>query len=325
MLLWHFLMKNKSGNLVFKITMRQNLSWVVAGVILSMTLVSCTSAKPSVIKNSKKNSIRPKIALVLGGGGAKGFAHVGVIKVLESHGIQPHIITGTSSGSLVGSLYASGKTAKELELIATSVTNEELLDITLSKQGFIEGIKLKNWVNQQVKGKKIEQLPIKFACIATDLTDNSKVVLNKGDTGLAVQASSSIRNVFIPPRINNRRHADGGLTSLIPVKTAQEMGADIIIAVDISAPAKTDKELDFWAVLDQNLNVMPKQKQAELALADVVISPEVGHIGTTDMINREETIQAGEVATRAKIGEIKQKIAKYQQLNKITVATATVH
>lgn len=289
----------------------------------SIVITGCSTtatSQSSTIQNTQPTP-RPQIALVLGGGGAKGFAHVGVIKALEANGIKPHIITGTSSGSLVGSLYASGKTPEQLELIATSVTNDELLDVTISKQGFIEGIKLRNWINNQVNGKKIEQLPIKFACVATDLTNNEKVVFDKGDTGLAVQASSSIRNIFIPPRINNRRYADGGLTSLVPVQTAKNMGADIVIAVDVSSPAKNQTNLDFWALLDKNFNAFPKNQQAELKLADVIIKPEVGHIGTTNMVHREETIEMGEKATSAKIAEIKQKIIDFQKTQSLPTSS----
>lgn len=285
-------------------------------MMLSLGLTACTSMPPTTTSPIKQAP--PNIALVLGGGGAKGFAHIGVIKVLEQNGIKPDLIVGTSSGSIVGSLYASGKSASELEEIATHMSNSELLDFTLSKQGFIEGIQLQNWVNTQVGDRKIEQLPIRFAAIATNLSTTDptaqKTVFSTGDTGLAVRASSSVKNVFIPPRINNQRYADGGLTSLVPVQTAKSMGAKIIIAVDISAPATTqdNKKMDFWALLDKSLNVMPTKPSAELALANVVIRPQVGHVGTTDTINREAIIQAGETATLAKLDEIKIAIKPYQ-------------
>ncbi|MGL5252838.1 MAG: patatin-like phospholipase family protein, partial [Moraxella sp.] len=147
----------------------------LALTLLATSLIACTSTTaPS--KTPIKSPTPPKtptVALVLGGGGAKGFAHVGVIKVLEQNGIKPDLIVGTSSGSLVGSLYASGKSARELEDIATHVSNDELLDYTLSKQGFIEGIKLQNWVNAQVGNRPIEALPIRFAAIATNLSTTS--------------------------------------------------------------------------------------------------------------------------------------------------------
>lgn len=289
------------------------LSLTMTLALTSSILTACVSPKPALATQPKS----PNIALVLGGGGAKGFAHVGVLKVLEKNGIKPDLIVGTSSGSLVGSLYASGMPASELEEIATHVSDSELLDYTLSKQGFIEGVKLQNWVNEQVDNRKIEQLPIRFAVIATNISTTDpnaqKTVFTTGDTGQAVRASSSVPTVFIPPRINNQRYADGGLVSITPVQTAKDMGAKVIIAVDITAPAsrKYQNNLDFCALLDKNLGVMPTQASAELKLADVVIRPEVGHIGTSDTVNREATILAGERATLDKLKQIKAVVKPY--------------
>lgn len=285
--------------------------------LLTLALAACTTT-PTPPSQPIKPRPTPKIALVLGGGGAKGFAHIGVIKVLEKNGIKPDLIVGTSAGSLVGSLYASGKSAKDLEDIATHVSNDELLDFTLSKQGFIEGVKLQNWVNTQVAHRPIEKLPIRFASVATDLTTKQKVVFDKGDTGLAVRASSSVYGVFIPPRIEtangNKRYGDGGLTSLVPVQTAKDMGATFVIAVDVSAPPKNSNPQDFWALLDQTFAVMPyKNNTAEINVADVIIRPDVGDIGTTNTVARAATIKAGELATEQKIAEIKQKLGKFQQ------------
>lgn len=284
------------------------------GVTLALTssvLTACVSPQPTLTTQPKA----PNIALVLGGGGAKGFAHVGVLKVLEKNGIKPDLIVGTSSGSLVGSLYASGKSADEIADIATHISDSELLDFTLSKQGFIEGNRLQNWINAQVDNRPIEKLPIPFAVVATNLTTQQKAVFTTGDTGLAVRASSSVPTVFIPVRINNQRYADGGLVSITPVQTAKDMGAKVIIAVDITAPAgkKYQNNLDFWALLDKNLGVMPTQASAELKLASVVIRPEVGHIGTSDTVNREATILAGEKATLAKLPAIKMAIKPYRR------------
>lgn len=289
---------------------------ITTSIYLTVTACTQTPVIPTQpIKSPAKPSVKPKIALVLGGGGAKGFAHVGVIKVLEKNGITPDLIVGTSSGSLVGSLYASGKSASEIEDIATHVRNNELLDYSWSKQGFIEGIKLQNWVNTQVDNQPIEKLPIRFASVATDLTTKQKAVFDKGNTGLAVRASSSVYGVFVPPRINNKRYGDGGLTSLVPVQTAKQMGADIIIAVDVSSPPKNSHPQDFWALLDKTFAVIPNQANAaEIKWADVVIHPAVGDIGTTNTIAREATIKAGEIATLAKLSDIEQKIGKFQKL-----------
>ncbi|MEJ6069874.1 patatin-like phospholipase family protein, partial [Psychrobacter sp. 16-Bac2893] len=181
---------------------------------------------------------KPTVALVLGGGGAKGFAHVGVIKALEENGIKPTLVVGTSVGSLVGSLYASGYTAKQLEHLALNTTDSELTDFTLSNQGFIEGIKLKNFINANVGGRTIENFPIRFAAITAEKNTLKKTVFTTGDVGLAVQASCSVPNIFIAPRIPEKvgkKYIDGGVVSLVPVDSARDLGADIIIAVDVTA------------------------------------------------------------------------------------------
>lgn len=262
-------------------------------------------AQPTVVKP-------PVIALALGGGGAKGFAHVGVIKVLESHNIKANIVTGTSAGSFVGSLYASGKSPYQLQQIALNLQEDDIRDLTLSKQGFVEGQKLQDYVNKQVKNVPIQQFPIRFAAIATQLDTGKKTAFNYGNAGQAVRASCSIPNIFIPARIGGKRYVDGGLVSPIPVTTAKAMGADIIIAVDISAKPKAGKPLNLWSLLDQSLNIMSLGAiQAELKQADVVIKPPVGHIGTLDLSQRHATLLAGEQAAQAQLPNIKQAIKQY--------------
>lgn len=256
----------------------------------------------------------PQLALVLGGGGAKGFAHIGVLNVLESHGIKPDVIVGTSMGAVVGSLYASGKSAAQLEQIALSVRDDELLDFTLSKQGFIEGVRLQNWINAHVGNRPIERLPIRFISIATDAIDKRKVELSQGDTGLAVRASSSVYGVFIAPRINNRRYLDGGMVSLVPVQTAKDTGARVIVAVDVFAPTDTaqpasHKLQDFWTQLDAALGATPIKDSAELALADVVIRPDVRAIGTANLHAKAAAIRAGEAAAKRALPTLLQQLS----------------
>lgn len=256
----------------------------------------------------------PQLALVLGGGGAKGFAHIGVLKVLEQHGIKPDLIVGTSMGAVVGSLYASGKSATQLEQIALNVRDDELLDFTLSKQGFIEGVRLQNWINAQVGHRPIERLPIRFISIATDAIDKRKVELSQGDTGLAVRASSSVYGVFIAPRINNRRYLDGGMVSLVPVQTAKDTGARVIVAVDVFAPTDaaqpaSHKPQDFWTQLDAALGATPIKDSAELALADVVIRPDVRAIGTANLHAKAAAIRAGEAAAERALPTLLQQLS----------------
>ena len=169
-------------------------------IVFGLSMSACNSLKP-ISTTAPVVTHKPTVALVLGGGGAKGFAHVGVIKALEENGITPTLVVGTSIGSLVGSLYASGYTAKQLERLALTTTDSELTDFTLSNQGFIEGIKLKNFINAKVAKRPIENFPISFAAIAAEKHTLKKAVFTTGDAGLAVQASCSVPNVFIAPRV----------------------------------------------------------------------------------------------------------------------------
>jgi len=252
--------------------------------------------------------------LALGGGGAKGFAHIGVIKVLESHGIKAKIVTGTSAGSFVGSIYASGQTPYQMQNLALKLQESDLRDLTLNSQGIILGQKLQNYVNTQVGNKPIEKFPIRFAAVATRLDNGKKAEFIKGNEGQAVWASCSIPNGFVPAVIGNTKYVDGGLVSPIPVKTAKDMGADIVIAVDISARPTGDKPLSMWGLLDQTINIMGQQSiNEELSQANVVIQPKVGHLGVLDLKSSNQAILEGEKSAQAKITAIQNAITAFKK------------
>lgn len=257
----------------------------------------------------------PVVALVLGGGGVKGFAHVGVIKVLEAQGIRPNLIVGTSAGSFVGALYASGLDALALQRVALSIQESDIRDLTLNSQGFLIGEKLQQFVNTQVKGKAIHEFPTRFAAVATDLQSGQKVVFNYGNAGQAVRASCSIPNVFLPTRIGNRQYVDGGLVSPVPVITARDMGADVVIAVDISArPRGGAQGLGWWGLLDQTINIMSQQAiRNELPKADVVIQPSVQHADALRLDQRHEFLLEGEGAALALLPEIRAAVDKARE------------
>lgn len=282
---------------------------------IALSLVGCdktTQTKPTV--TSPVSTRAPVVALALGGGGAKGFAHIGVIKVLESHGIKPKIITGTSAGSFVGSIYASGKTPYQMQQIALQLKESDLRDLTLNRQGVVLGQKLQNYVNQQIGNKPIEKFPIRFAAVATRLDNGQKAEFIKGNAGQAVRASCSIPNVFVPATIGNVKYVDGGLVSPIPVKTAKDMGADIVIAVDISARPVGNKPLNMWGLLDQTINIMGQQSiNEELGQANIVIQPKVGHLGTLDLAASNEAILEGEKAAQLKIKAIEKAIMDFKK------------
>lgn len=255
--------------------------------------------------------VSPKVALVLGGGAVRGFAHIGVIKVLEAQGIVPDMVVGTSAGSVVGVLYAAGYTGFELQKIAFKLDEDTVGDWSIPSRGFIKGEALQSYINKAVQNKTIENLRKPFAAVATDLHSGEMVVFRRGNAGQAVRASSSIPAVFQPVTINGRDYVDGGLTSPIPVKVARDMGADVIIAVDISAKPKYAKIDGFTDILLQTFAIMGQSiSRRELADADVVIRPETGGFGAGDFTKKHEAILEGEKAAQAAMPLIRQKVQR---------------
>ncbi len=281
--------------------------------LIGLSLAACSPVQKTSTSSNMSKAREPVIALALGGGGAKGFAHVGVIKILESHGIKPKIVTGTSAGSFVGSLYASGKTPYQLQDLAIKLKESDLRDLTFNSQGIVQGQKLQDYVNREIANRPIEKFPIRFAAIATRLDNGQKTIFIKGNAGQAVRASCSIPNVFVPTVIGGVKYVDGGLVSPIPVSSAKQMGADIVIAVDISA-RPTGKATSMLGLLDQTLNIMGQQAiNQELQQATVVIQPSVGNLGPLDLSGSQQAILAGEQATQSKLPQIQAAIARFKQ------------
>lgn len=274
------------------------------------------AARPAAAapKKPPAHNARPAVAIALGGGAAKGFAHIGVLKVLHEHGIPVDIVTGTSAGAVVGSLFASGMDAARLQHEAAALAQTDVVDLDFSGEGFIKGDKLQSWIDGKVGHRTIERLPVKFAAVATDAATGRMAVLDKGNTGLAVRASASIPGVFRPVDIGNRRYVDGGLSAPVPVSAAKALGADIVIAVDISArPAHPDESGNFLAFIDQSLNAMPPDALArELAAADIVIKPQVQKLGAISGFEQKaQAVKLGEAAARKALPQIKAALAKY--------------
>jgi NTE family protein len=254
-----------------------------------------------------------KIGLALGGGAARGFAHIGVIKVLESQGIVPDIVVGTSAGSLVGALYAAGNDGFALNKLALDMEEATISDWSIplfaKASGVLKGEALQNFVNKAVNNAPLEKMKIPFGVVATDLNSGMPVLFRRGNTGMAVRASSAVPGVFQPVRIGEHTYVDGGLVSPVPVRFAREMGADFVIAVNISAqpdaqPAASslDVLLQTFAIMGQSIN------QYELKNADIVIRPALGNMKGGDFGGRNLAILAGEQAAQGKVTEIKQKL-----------------
>ncbi|WFF38504.1 patatin-like phospholipase family protein [Moraxella nasibovis] len=219
----------------------------ITTVALTATLATgCTTAKQTV-QTTPTTQAMPTLALVLGGGGTRGYAHIGAIKALEEHGIRPNLVVGTSAGAMVGAIYASGKRIQDIEHAALTLNDTDLLTLAPSKQGLIDGTAIRRFVNDQVKHQTIEKFPTRFAAVATDAHAKTAVTIRQGDAGLAVQASSSLPNLFIAPRIpehGGKKYTDGGQVALLPSAIAKSLGADMVIAVDVMAtptPPAQDK------------------------------------------------------------------------------------
>ncbi len=265
-------------------------------VILMLTFTSCSFKKtyPPLITPPKKPA---KIALVLGAGASKGFAHVGVIKILEANKIPIDLIVGTSVGSAVGSLYSYGLNAFELQKISFSIEQKEIVDLTIPDNGFIKGEKLEEFINRILKNTPVEKLKLPFYAIATDILNGQETVFERGNTGQVVRASCSIPGVFRPVKIGDKFYVDGGVVSPVGVDAARRLGADFVIAVDISAGADRVPPCTTIETLLQSINIMyAKLAAIQLSRADVVIQPRVGYIGSSDFSKRHEAILEGEKA-----------------------------
>ncbi len=263
---------------------------------------------PEAPAPSPSIKVPPRIGLALGGGAARGFAHVGVIQVLEEAGIRPALVTGTSAGSLVAALYASGKNGAQLQHIAESMEEATIADWTLQvlSRGALRGEALAKYVNVQVGQKQIEALPMPLGIVATDLNSGNDIVFQRGDTGTAVRASSAVPAVFQPVKIGSREYVDGGLVSPVPVRAAKKMGAELIIAVDISSPPEAASASGTLEILLQTFTIMGKSiNSLELQGADVVIRPQLLGVSSADFGSRKRSIEAGRKAMLAALPQLR--------------------
>jgi NTE family protein len=253
-----------------------------------------------------------KLGLALGGGAARGFAHVGVIAVLEEAGLKPQLIVGTSAGSLVAALYASGKTSAQLQQTALNIEEFAITDwmLPIFGRGMFRGDALAKYVNELVAGRLMENMVIPLGIVATDLGNGSAVLFQKGDTGTAVRASSAVPAVFQPVKINGRDYVDGGLVSPVPVRFARQMGADLVIAVDISNPPEGNAADGSLQILLQTFAIMGKSiNDFELKGADLVVRPSQTGLKSADFTSRKLAIEAGRAAMLAALPALRARLA----------------
>ncbi|MBA4343216.1 MAG: esterase [Methylibium sp.] len=268
------------------------------------------ASAPEPVPTLPKPAPRPPlIGLALGGGAARGFAHIGVIQVLEEQGIKVDFLTGTSAGSLVAALYASGMNGRELASLAENMDEGAITDWSFPGRGLIRGEALARYVREKTGGRLIEQMPLPLGIVATDLSDGSGVLFRSGDTGAAVRASSAVPAVFQPVKIGAREFVDGGLVAPVPVRYARQMGADLVIAVDISSPPADKSPGDAMRMLLQTFAIMGRSiNHFELREADVVMRPQLNGVGSADFTARRRAIQAGREAAIALLPALRERI-----------------
>lgn len=291
---------------------------LLLGSASAFALAACgeLSRKPDLPAPRPVAARKPKVALALGGGAARGFAHIGVIKALETNGIVPDFIVGTSAGSVVGALYAAGHGPFELQKLAIQLDESSVTDWSLFDRGVIKGEALERFINTNVGNRPIEGLKRRFAAVATDLQTGEPIIFQRGNTGTAVRASSSIPGVFPPVPIGGREYVDGGLVAPIPVREARSLGADIVIAVDISGRPSGKKNQGSLDVLLDTISIMGGALgKVELAGAEVVIRPDMRGLASTNFQQRHEAILEGEKVGFAAIPRVKEAIAAWERKN----------
>lgn len=258
----------------------------------------------------------PRMALVLGGGSARGFAHIGVIKALEAHSIRPDAIFGASAGALVGAFWAAGVTAAAMESLAYRVRDDEVIDLVAgqagTRRGIVSGHALQAFVNQQLERRSIESFPIPFRAVATRYPQGSLHVFNQGDAGFAVRASCSLPGVFLPAARGDEEFLDGGLISPIPVQTARAEGFDLVVAVDVGGADPGNPQErggGLYQVLLRSFEIMGDAlRRQEGARADILVRPDVARISSTDFAARRVLVEAGFMAGQRLAPVIAQKL-----------------
>jgi len=279
-------------------------------VCCSLAISGCATTPPVQVPPQRP----ARIALVLGAGASKGFAHIGVLKILENNKVPIQMIVGTSVGSFVGSLYAYGYDAYALQKIALSIERSDVGELTIPDNGFLKGERLRDYINTKLRSAPIEKLKIPFYAVATDIKTGESVVFNSGNIGMAVQASCAIPGVFQPARFSGKSYVDGGVVKPLPVDVARQYGADIVIAVDISSGIDSVVPASTMETIMKAIQIMySKMSQVPITQADVVIKPVVGFVGSADFSHRNEAIMEGEKAALAAMPQINAILAKLRQ------------
>lgn len=280
-------------------------------LLFTLLLTACATTAPPGTQPLQRPA---KVALVLGAGASKGFAHVGVIKVLESQKIPVQMVVGTSAGSFVGSLYAYGYNGFALQDIAMKLQKKEVAELTIPDNGFIKGERLRDFINDKVRNQPIEKLKLPFFAVATDIRTGKETVFNTGNTGMAVQASAAVPGIYQPARFSGNAYVDGGLVNPVAVDVARRYGADLVIAVDITYGVENSIPTSTMETIMKSFEIMYHTiAQSPVGQADVVIKPQVGFMGAADFDKRHEAILAGEKAAWEAMPAILEKVNRLRQ------------
>ncbi|BAN23447.1 patatin [Caballeronia insecticola] len=260
-----------------------------------------TASGTPVAPSASTDAQRPlRIGLALGGGAARGFAHIGVIKALEARNVRVDLVAGTSAGSVIAALYASGMNGIAINKLALTMDEASISDwaMPFRTRGILQGVALQNYLNKTLDNRPIEKMARPLGIVATDLKSGQPILFQRGNTGVAVRASCSVPSIFEPVKIGDREYVDGGLVSPVPAAFAHKMGADFVIAVDISARPESGLTSSSFDVLMQTFTIMGQTIKAyELdKYANAVIRPNLVAMSSSDFSQRNASILAGEEA-----------------------------
>jgi NTE family protein len=254
-----------------------------------------------------------KIGLALGSGSARGFAHIGVLNALEENNIPVDYISGSSAGALIGGLYSCGIEPNFIAKLAMQIDKKMWTDFTVPKKGIIKGEKIEEILKILTRGRNIEDLDKKIAIVAADLKDSSEVIFDSGPLYKAIRASISVPGVFEPIYYDEKILVDGGVVDRVPISVVKEMGADIIIAIDVGFSSYQSRHIQIFDIIQRSIDVMSEQiLEADKMYSDVIIEPSLSHIESSEFERVEECVEIGYNATIEKMDEIKKVINEYK-------------
>jgi len=258
-----------------------------------------------------KENDRKKVGLALGGGAGRGFAHIGVLQVLKEAGVPIDCICGCSMGAFIGSVYAAGSDLSMMEKLSIHLTDKDFFDVTLPRSGLIKGERFRQLSKLLTKDKTFDELSIPFSCVACDLEEAKTVVFQTGKVYEAVRASISIPGVFQPHYIDGKMYVDGGVLDIIPIEQTRQMGADYVIAVDVSAPCefRKIKPKVYDILMRANDIVGYRYKQTKIYSGDVLIQPDLKEINPYTNADAALAIERGREAAKAAMAKIKKDLA----------------